>query len=209
MIAPERFVARSSDRESWLSARSEGVTATMAAKAFTPAGFQEVIRDIDNPREIPPNAYMEWGTRREPHIAQVVKERFGIMPNDWLISHDNGLRRWQMATPDGLSLDHETIAEIKTTGKGFNGAVPAHYMRQMQWQMYVCGEQVQKCLFAWELRLEGPEGFQPGFDINTQWVERDESLIRDLIAVAEQVQSHNVYRTWDAMDQLNNEFGEM
>ena len=207
-IHPDRFIARSTDREAWLAARAEGVTATMVAKAFTPAGFQEVIRDIDNPRTIPSNAYMEWGNRREPHIAQVVKERHGIMPNDWLISRDNGLRRWQMATPDGLSLDHTVIAEIKTTGKGFD-TVPAHYMRQMQWQMHVAGEQVERCLFAWELRMEGPNGFAPGFDVNTQWVERNDDMIRDLIAVAEQVQAHHVYKSWGDMDELNNEFGAL
>jgi hypothetical protein len=202
MIIPERFIARSTDRDAWLAARAEGVTATMVAKASTPAGFRDVIEHIDNPVDIIPNALMEWGTHREPFIAQIVKERFGIMPNDWLISFDDGLRRWQMATPDGLSLDHGLIAEIKTSGKPLD-KIPVGYMRQIQWQLHVTG--AERCLFAYELRLEGPEGFVPGFDVETQWVDRDEKMISELIAVAEQVQQHIVYRSWDEREQLENE----
>lgn len=202
MISPERFIARSSERETWLAARSEGVTATMVAKASTPAGFRDVIEQIDNPVDIIPNALMEWGTYREPFIAQIVKERFGIMPNDWLISFDDGIRRWQMATPDGLSMDHTLIAEIKTSGKPLD-KIPVGYMRQIQWQLHVTG--AERCLFAYELRLEGPEGYVPGFDVETQWVDRNEKMISELIAVAEQVQQHVVYRSWDEREQLENE----
>lgn len=206
MIEPERFIARSSDRDVWLAARAEGVTATMVAKGSTPAGFRDVIEQIENPVNVIPNDVMAWGNYREPFIAQVVKERFGIMPNEWLIAHDNGLRRWQMATPDGLSMDHTLIAEIKTTGKPLD-KIPIGYMRQIQWQMHVCGPQVERALFAYELRLEGPEGFAPGFDVETQWVDRDEKMIADLIAVAEQIQQNIVYRSWDEREILENENG--
>lgn len=202
MIAPERFIARSSDRDAWLAARAEGVTATMVAKASTPAGFRDVIEQIENPVDIVPNAMMDWGNYREPFIAQIVKERFGIMPNEWLISFDDGLRRWQMATPDGLSMDHTLIAEIKTSGKPLD-KIPVGYMRQIQWQLHVTG--AERCLFAYELRLEGPEGFVPGFDVETQWVNRDEKMISELISVAEQVQQNIVYRSWDERDAIENE----
>jgi hypothetical protein len=66
-------------------------------------------------------------------------------------------------------------------------------MRQVQWQMYVCGPQVQRALFAYELRLEGPEGFVPGFDVECQWIERDNEMIEKLIQVAQQVQQHAIY----------------
>lgn len=202
MIAPERFIARSSDRDAWLAARADGVTATMVSKASTPAGFRDVIEQIENPVDIVPNAMMDWGNYREPFIAQIVKERFGIMPNEWLISFDDGLRRWQMATPDGLSMDHTLIAEIKTSGKPLD-KIPVGYMRQIQWQLHVTG--AERCLFAYELRLEGPEGFVPGFDVETQWVDRDEKMISELISVAEQVQQNIVYRSWDERDAIENE----
>jgi hypothetical protein len=204
MISPERFIARSVDRDAWLHARSQGVTATMVAKASTPAGFRDVIEQIENPVDITPNAVMDWGNYREPFIAQVVKERYGIMPNDWLIARDADLCRWQMATPDGLSMDHSVIAEIKTTGKPLD-TIPIAYRRQMQWQMYVTG--AERCLFAYELRLEGPEGFVPGFDVECQWVDYDAEMIADLVAVAEQVQQTNVYLSWEERESLENENG--
>lgn len=201
MIAPDRFIARSSDREAWLYARQQGITATMVAHGSTPAGFRDIVAQMENPTTVEPNAMMDWGNEREPHIAQIVKERFGIMPNDWLIAKDDGLNRWQMATPDGLSLDHTMIAEIKTTGKPLD-VIPIRYRRQIQWQLHVTD--AERCLFAYELRLQGPEGFVPGFDVQTQWVERDDRQIAELIATAEQLQQTNVYLSWEDREGLEN-----
>ena len=201
MIAPNRFIARSSDREAWLYARQQGITATMVAHGSTPAGFRDIVAQMENPTTVEPNAMMDWGNEREPHIAQIVKERFGIMPNDWLIAKDDGLNRWQMATPDGLSLDHTVIAEIKTTGKPLD-VIPIRYRRQIQWQLHVTD--AERCLFAYELRLQGPEGFVPGFDVVTQWVERDDRQIKELIATAEQLQQTNVYLSWEDREGLEN-----
>lgn len=201
MITPNRFIARSSDREAWLYARQQGITATMVAHGSTPAGFRDIVAQMETPVTIEPNAMMDWGNEREPHIAQVVKERFGIMPNDWLIAKDDGLNRWQMATPDGLSLDHTVIAEIKTTGKPLD-VIPIRYRRQIQWQLHVTD--AERCLFAYELRLQGPEGFVPGFDVQTQWVERDDRQIAELIATAEQLQQTNVYLSWEDREGLEN-----
>ena len=203
MIEADRFLVRSSDREAWLWHRSQGVTATMVARAFTLAGFAEVVAQIENPEEVTPNAYMEWGNLREPYIADVVKERYGVMPNEWVISKGGKLSpdRWQMATPDGLSLDHKMIGEYKTSGKPLD-KIPAHYMRQVQWQLYVTD--AESCVFAYELRLDAPGGFAPGFDIECQIVERDEKLIKELVAVAEKVQQINVYKSWDQREELEN-----
>lgn len=201
MISPERFIARSSDREAWLYARNQGVTATMVSRASTSSGFAETIAQLENPQPLETNAYMEWGNEREPHIAQVVKERFGIMPNDWLIAKDAEVNRWQMATPDGLSMDHKWIAEIKTSGKPLE-RIPLHYMRQVQWQLWVTN--AERCLFAWELRLQGPNGFVPSLEVHCQWVDRDEKMMRQLVGVAEQLQEHRVFSDWVERDGLAN-----
>jgi hypothetical protein len=190
MIPIERFIASSQTRDLWLAARDRGVTATQVAKASTPAGLKEVLAQIENPVPVEANAYMSWGNEREPYIAHVVKERYGILPNDWLICADGLSNEWQMATPDGLCLDHTVIGEYKTSGKSLE-RVPANYMRQVQWQLYVTG--AEKCLFAYELRLEGPEGFVPGFDVECQWIERNEDMISELVKTAEKVQEHAVY----------------
>lgn len=190
MIDVERFIASSQTRDLWLAARDRGVTATQVAKASTPAGMKEVLAQIENPTPVEANAFMDWGVEREPYIAHVVKERYGILPNDWLICADGAANHWQMATPDGLSIDHTVIGEYKTSGKSLD-KVPANYMRQVQWQLYVTG--AEKCLFAYELRLEGPSGFAPGFDVECQWIERDDKMISELIVTAQKVQQHAVF----------------
>lgn len=190
MIGIERFIASSQTKDLWLAARDRGVTATQVAKASTPAGLKEVLAQIENPQPVEANAFMSWGTEREAHIAHVVKERYGILPNDWLLCAEGAGNEWMLATPDGLSLDHSMIGEYKTSGKPLD-KVPANYMRQVQWQLMVSG--AEKCLFAYELRLEGPEGFVPGFDVECQWIERNEEMISELIVTAQKVQEHAVY----------------
>lgn len=190
MIPIERFIVSSQTKDLWLAARDRGVTATQVAKASTPAGLKEVLADIENPQTVEANGFMSWGVEREAYIAHVVKERYGILPNDWLLCADGAGNEWQMATPDGLSLDHKLIGEYKTSGKPLD-KVPANYQRQVQWQLYVTG--AEKCLFAYELRLEGPEGFVPGFDVETQWVERNDEMISGLIETAQKVQEHAIY----------------
>jgi hypothetical protein len=200
VIDVERFIVSSQTKDLWLAARDRGVTATQVAKASTPAGMKEVLAQIENPTPVEPNGFMDWGVDREAYISQVVKDRYGILSNDYLLCADGAGNEWQMATPDGLSLDHKLIGEYKTSGKPLD-KVPANYMRQVQWQLYVTG--AEKCLFAYELRLEGPEGFVPGFDVECQWIDRDEKMIADLIKVAEEVQMHAVYmeRTKDEREQ--------
>jgi hypothetical protein len=190
VIEIERFIVSSQTKDLWLAARDRGVTATQVAKASTPAGMKEVLAQIENHTPVEPNGFMDWGVEREAYISQVVKDRYGILSNDYLLCADGAGNEWQMATPDGLSLDHKLIGEYKTSGKPLD-KVPANYMRQVQWQLYVTG--AEKCLFAYELRLEGPEGFVPGFDVECQWIDRDEKMIADLIKVAEEVQMHAVY----------------
>jgi len=190
VIAVERCIASSQTRDLWLAARDRGVTATQVAKASTPAGMKEVLAQIENPTSVEVLPVMQWGTDREAHIAHVVKERYGIMPNDWLLCADGAGNEWQLATPDGLSLDHTLIGEYKTSGKPLD-VIPLNYLRQIQWQLHVSG--AEKCLFAYELRLEGPEGFVPGFDVECQWVERNEDIISKLIETAQKVQEHAIY----------------
>ena len=190
MIGIERFIVSSQTKDLWLAARDRGVTATQVAKASTPAGMKEVLAQIENPTPVEPNGFMDWGVEREAYIAHVVKERYGILPSDWLLCADGAGNEWMLATPDGLSLDHRFIGEYKTSGKPLD-KVPANYMRQVQWQLLVSG--AERALFAYELRLEGPEGFVPGFDVECQWIERDKKMIGDLIKVAEEVQMHAVY----------------
>lgn len=188
MIAAERFLVPSSDRAKWLELRAQGVTATAVAKAVTPDGFAEVVAELRHPRELPDNDYMRFGREQEGPIIEKLATVRDITPNDWLIAKDTGDKRWMMATPDGLSSDHRVIAEVKTTGRDWGrwALVPAHYQRQVQWQLHVTG--AEGCVFAWMLRVKSGRNFVPGWTgPKFVEVERDEVLIERLEEVAHQL----------------------
>ena len=188
MISANRFIASVSQNKSdWLEARESAVTATTVARAATPRGFEnETIHKM--PRElVDGNAYIDFGVEMEPVIAKYVKDEFEIMPNDWLISASEDHGKY-MATPDGLSLDHVVISEIKTTGKDWGELknIPIHYRRQVQWQMYCTG--ALRCLFAWLLRLEVDGVMVPAwFEPKHIWIHRDEQEITKLKDVADRL----------------------
>jgi putative phage-type endonuclease len=191
MIDADRFLVSSEDKEEWLAVRRTGVTATQVAKAATESGFAEAVGEILNPTVIDDNPYMKFGRDNERWIVLALKQEFGIMPNSWLIGAE--YERWQMATPDGLNIDHTVLAEVKTTGKdwGDYSKVPIHYRRQVQWQLYVAGKQAEACIFTWLLRVEDNTGnFVPAwFEPKTVIVERDEKMIAQLIDTANRLKS--------------------
>jgi hypothetical protein len=182
MIQAHRFKAHKAlNFDSWAQARLSGVTATEVANAATPAGFEKTVAGYYSPPEPYDNPYMEFGRRTEAPVGEWLKDNFEIFPNEWLISHDNPLH---LATPDGLSLDHNLISEIKTTGKDFGLKIPIAYQRQVQWQLYVTG--AEYCVFAWMLRVETLTGeFQPGWiEPKTIVIHPSAEMIEDLTNVA-------------------------
>jgi hypothetical protein len=190
MIEPSRFLVSSTDYEKWLEVRATGVTATAVSKAVTPEGFREVMESLRNPTPIADNDYMRFGREQESALIDKLSTQFDLEPNDWLIAKDDSENRWQMATPDGLSPGHELIAEVKTTGRDWGEwrAVPGHYQRQVQWQLYVTG--AASCVFGWMLRTTRQGDMVPAWPgPKFVVVNRDEALIERLIVVAE-----NLYR---------------
>lgn len=182
MIPADRFIIRSTDRQGWLEARADGVTATEVATAATPAGFRDAAAARRNPVDLEPNGYMDFGNEQEAAILAHGHREHGILPSDWLIA---GTNPQHLATPDGLSLDHRTIAEAKTTGKDWR-TPPIKYVRQIQWQLHVTG--AERCLLLWMLRVDGDFGFYPGWlEPKTVWIDRDEVMIGDLVKVAEKL----------------------
>jgi hypothetical protein len=120
-----------------------------------------------------------------------LKEHYGVMPNDWLIS--SGVSDHYLATPDGLTLGHNAIAEIKTTGKDWNPErIPLQYKRQVQWQLFVTDAEF--CYFAWLLREERDGAMVPAwFEPKVITMERDEVMIASLVKVADEL----FERVWD------------
>lgn len=185
MIDSTRFlVSQRLDPEGWLEIRNHGISATEVASASTPAGYRDVIENRLHGSKVEDNDYMRFGREQEPLIAMWLKDRFGIMPNDWSICHRT--EPHFRATPDGLKLDHTEIAEIKTTGKDWGENIPIRYRRQIQWQMYVTD--TEKCWFAYMLRVDSPQGFVPGW-LEPKWtiVERDDNHINELVKTANQL----------------------
>ena len=185
MIEPGRFVAsKSVSAERWLSARLEGVTATQVARAASgPGGFEQAVEDYRADFVEQDNPFMAFGRAWEGPISMHLKDRFEIMPNDWLIRNDKN--RHHLATPDRLNFNHDVISEIKTTGKDWNPErIPVQYRRQVQWQLHVTGAVV--CFFAWMLREERDGAFLPAwFEPKVIQIEPDEEMIASLVKVAD------------------------
>lgn len=181
MIPASRFLIRSTEYEGWLEARRNGVSATAVASAATPAGFRETVASWGESVEV--NDYMRFGSESEAELMRYAHQEHGILPSDWLIAGDNPRH---LATPDGLSLDHLTIAEAKTTGKDWT-APPIKYRRQTQWQMAVTG--AERCLLLWNLRVPDEHGyFYLGWiEPKTLWIERDDNMIADLTRTADEL----------------------
>jgi predicted phage-related endonuclease len=186
MMRADQFVVSKRDfPEGWVRCRRDGVTATQVAKAATPAGFETSVRDHLEEYVEMDNPYMKFGRDMEPVVARMLHQEFGVMPNDWLLRHESVGHH--LATPDGLSLDHSVIAEIKTTGKDFEHvSIPIQYRRQVQWQLHVTG--AERCLFAWMLRVEVDGMYAPAWWApKHEWLERDEEMIGTLIGVADEL----------------------
>jgi len=184
MIQAYRFVANKAiDHEAWLDARRHGVTATEVSRAATQRGYQEVLESYKSGDSVPDNAYMEFGRRMEGPLSLWVKEQTDIMPNEWLISAEDPDH---LATPDGLSLEHARIAEIKTSGKDLE-RIPIQYMRQVQWQLYVTD--ASECAFVWMLRAEARDGtFVPAWiEPKHTFIGRDEDMISELRELADRL----------------------
>lgn len=178
----------------WHEARRRGVSATSVARAAaSQTAFDAEVEQLTNPVEISDNDYMRFGRDWEEWIISNIPPEYGIKHNDWLVARDERENAWQLATPDGNTDDWQTIAEVKTTGKDWEGkTIPIQYRRQVQWQMHVTG--ATRCVFAWLLRVDGPNGFQPGwFEPKHVIIERDDTMITELVTVAERLQMATIY----------------
>tara|TARA_R100001460_G_scaffold2077_5_gene7088 strand:- start:385 stop:972 length:588 start_codon:yes stop_codon:yes gene_type:complete len=180
MLETHQFVAsKSLDLDEWRAARRRGVTATQVSRGATPSGRKEVLASYWSDYDTPDTPQMAFGRDSEPWLALWAKQHYDVMPNDWLIkSSENPIA---LATPDGLSLDHRFILEVKTTGKDWQSInkIPIAYRRQVQWQLYVTN--AEACVFVWLLRAEHdgrmvPAWYEPKSDVIT----RDSKMISDL-----------------------------
>ena len=191
MLSADQFVANKAlDFTGWVEARRAGVTATQVAKASTPSGFVEAVQEFVTPPEPFDNPYMAFGREQEGPVGLWLKDRFDIFPNEWLIVSDTTIPEnapREFATPDGLSLDHTVISEVKTTGKDWSDSVsPIQDRRQIQWQLHVTS--ADHCVLAWLLRAEVQGRMVPAwFEPKVVTVERDTDMIQELVATSKRL----------------------
>lgn len=169
-----RIVADSDDREAWLIARTQGITASNAANLTTEKSVDAIIKSkfydsfMGNPAT-------EWGIEREP----ILLEYAGFEQNTNLFHAEDNKRF--MATPDGIKQDGDKLqlCQVKTTSKKYD-KIPLPHYRQVQWEMMVMG--AESCLYVWEEH----ENFVP-VDIEPKWllIDRDEKTIEKLRNLAE------------------------
>lgn len=162
----KRIVASSDDRDAWLAARNAGVTATNAGKLASQDSIDSILKSkfFDG---FTGNPATDWGLEREPFLL----EWAGFEQNKNLY-HSADERRF-MATPDGIRFHNGelVLCQVKTTGKAM-GKIPAHYYRQVQWEMFVMD--AVRCHYV----VEHHENFVPvNLEPTLEIIERNDEAI--------------------------------
>lgn len=189
MTEPVRLMTREEIRRNrvrWLRARQGGLGGSDAAAVLglspwaSPLSvYAEKIRTEVVDRQ--PSTYQQWGIRAEDMIARGMAKDKGVKlaPSPGLLAHPD--RRWQMVTPDRLTVDKRGgtpygVLEVKNVSGWKRDDWPAdeppvHVVVQVQHGLDVLGYDV-----GFVAALLGGN--------NPRWyrVERDDDLIRDMRA---------------------------
>lgn len=173
----------SEDRQAWLDARRNGVTATDVSRLAH--GGKSVWAAIKAEKaggtHWAGNEFTRWGQDREPVIARWASGRWPVEHNTFLLRSDED-ERW-LATPDLVALDDESmLGDIKTAvwrGQPWD-EVPANYYDQLTWQMHVTG--IPEAVLV----VEFHEQFRPvHFEPTVYTVEFDPKRCDELVEIAE------------------------
>ena len=173
MITGQIIVDADAPREEWITARSEGVTASEAHAIATGGrkAWAKILDDKLNGSTFRGNKHTRRGNEREAILIDFAATIDpSIQPNSalWADAHDTRFR----ATPDGIGDD--VVAEVKSHAHGHDlGMIPPEHRSQMQWQMLVTG--ASRALYVREVMDKDGQG--PLDDPDWQWVDRDEEHI--------------------------------
>lgn len=188
------YITSSDDREAWLAARREGITATDLANLASggPAVWASLRADkAGEGRAWSGNEYTEWGNSREEVIAAAVRSLYPHLEhNTYVVASDDDPRF--MCTPDMIGAGGSTLCQIKTAlWKGERWTiddVPKRYYDQCQAEMNVTGATLNLLAVEYYDRLEDGV-FVPTFlfeDPHIIPIERDDERIAELVGIAEQ-----------------------
>lgn len=140
---PEIYWEMRQGSQEWLELRKSKITATDAVVIMGASHWKTKIQlykektgEIQNQEFI--NPAMQRGLDLEP-LARRCYEKMSGIPVDPAVV----VKGWAMASLDGMYRTGEYIVEIKCPGKkdhaiAIQGKIPAHYMPQLQHQLYVC-----------------------------------------------------------------------
>ena len=196
-------ILNSSSREEWLEQRKGYLTATDIASIRTGSekSFRELWEKKHKGDSFRGNRFTEWGNEREPHIGAHVQAVLGkseLLPNDQLYVKDGTKHA---ATPDMVSKDGSFSCQIKTVGLSRDwddiAHLPQDYRAQVEWEMYVLG--IDECLFVWEQRLDGEDGFIVG-ETKHGLVKSDPKLRAKLLQIAADFEEYEPAEVEDGGD---------
>lgn len=187
-------ILENKSEEEWLEQRRQVIGASDIGKiaSGSEAAFRSLYFEKLNPPRKFSNKYIDWGNKREPMIADKIREDIAphLVHNDRLLISDDCTTFG--ATPDMLTTEaypQEGIAsaELKTIKGDYLAAdeVFKHrpqYRDQVQWQMLVQGSEA--CLFAWEAYSEDENGYLKPGELRCEVIPRDEKRQEQLIATA-------------------------
>lgn len=153
------------DNEDWLEFRRGRLTSTELARLHcsrNAATWHEVSDQKEHGSKFHGNQYTEWGSAREPLLAQVLIDEvdsrlvYNAEPQTIFLPDDERLS----CTPDLYAEDLEVIGEIKTSTEPFQGGrwhdwCPNQYYAQIQANMHYTGAE------ACALLVEVHEDFTP------------------------------------------------
>lgn len=187
-----RAGASDADRLVWLAERRQGITATEIRDLFIGAkSMQALINEKLSDEPTPDLSHVPvigWGKQREPVIAERLRGE-GFEPESRVFRHPVNPRH--LASPDGIRIDFDEqlqVSEIKTCWEDLPPGSPhldqKGYVIQCQWVMYVIG--ATRCRFVVEERIELPDGSFEAGDLHRYWLERDDAVIAQLVAKADE-----------------------
>lgn len=203
MIAADELIAvpgaSDADRPAWLAQRRTGCTATEIRDMYLeqlgkPSYVKRdelIARKLGRIPEVADLSHVPvvaWGKLREPVIAEVVRQRYGIEPESRVFSLVENPGK--LASPDGIGRDFDgavLLSEIKTAGGNVDPGTELFdkkgYLYQCMWGMRVLG--ARRCLYVWEERIEvAPNVFEPG-EQHFHWIDYDEVLAARLDDLAD------------------------
>jgi putative phage-type endonuclease len=176
--------------DEWLAQRQKGIGGSDVAAICGVSRYRSTLNVyLDKIGEIPPltdNQRMRAGRMLEPVIADMFAEDTGkkVKRNNMLLQHPE--HKFMLANIDRWIVGENAGLEIKNTseyakGDWANGAVPVEYMLQCNHYLAVTGAD------RWYIAV-----LIGGHDLQWRIIERDETLIANLISIEKQFWEEHV-----------------